>query len=291
IAVAALLSLPFAWIPALSPPGTSQAYLPGGGALLGPELLPFAAAGLVGLGSLLAAASRRGAAPNAEVTSGRGLGGFVLAWLAIEIAAALFFSHFSFFAGRRVVGFSVVALLAAGHFASRTRPRPAHVAGVAVWAGALGCLYFAADCSDAYARRALVDHLLERIEVEQGSPAAGTVWFTGHWSLQHYASAAGMKPLVPGRSRIEAGDWLVVPRGVSRQAFRPPPDALEAIGVVSSVSALPWSTIPGSYIGAIPIRRQPVAHVSAQLFRSRYGFVARARAAENDRRRAGDGPR
>jgi 4-amino-4-deoxy-L-arabinose transferase-like glycosyltransferase len=46
---------------------------------------------------------------------------------------------------------------------------------------------------------------------EDPANAAGTLWFEGHWGFQYYMQEAGGVPLDVQRSRLEAGDLLVVP--------------------------------------------------------------------------------
>ena len=38
-----------------------------------------------------------------------------------------------------------------------------------------------------------------------------TVWFAGHWGFQFYCERAGMRQVVPGRSLLLPGDYLVLP--------------------------------------------------------------------------------
>jgi hypothetical protein len=47
--------------------------------------------------------------------------------------------------------------------------------------------------------------------VADGRTRGQTVWFTGHWGWAYYAERAGMKPFVPGRSKLHEGDLLLLP--------------------------------------------------------------------------------
>jgi hypothetical protein len=54
------------------------------------------------------------------------------------------------------------------------------------------------------------------IDVASRTVAAGrtrekTVWYTGHWGWAYYADRAGMRPYEPGRTRMGAGDFLLMP--------------------------------------------------------------------------------
>lgn len=55
-------------------------------------------------------------------------------------------------------------------------------------------------------------------------PAEATVWFTGHWGWQWYASQAGMRPLSARTGGAEVGDFVVTPQNVDPSAL---PDGLQ----------------------------------------------------------------
>jgi hypothetical protein len=59
-----------------------------------------------------------------------------------------------------------------------------------------------------------------------GSGPHQRAYFVGHWGWQRYATAAGLIPYVPGRTRLAEGDILVVPRGVHAQPILPEDRAL-----------------------------------------------------------------
>jgi len=83
-----------------------------------------------------------------------------------------------------------------------------------------------------------------------------------------------MKPVVPGSSRLEAGDWLVVPDGVSRQSVWIPTGRVTQEALVESRSLWPWSSIPSFYAGPIPLRSQPEAQLVVRVYRVERGFQA-----------------
>ena len=104
-----------------------------------------------------------------------------------------------------------------------------------------------------------------------------SVWFVGHWGFKFYAERLGMKPVAPGRSTLEAGDWLVVPEGLSRQHPWIPLSRLTEVAFVESRSRSPWSSVISFYAGPIPLRRQPEAQIVARVDRVERGFQATSR--------------
>ena len=129
-------------------------------------------------------------------------------WLLIELAG--YFGMAQFPAVRRVMGLTLVSTIIVARLAAVRSRRGGRWA---VWAAvapgiALGLFYESVDISDS------------RVEPEAARQAAAfirnedsqaTVWFTGHWGFQYEAIKQGMKPVVPGRSLLQAGDWLVAP--------------------------------------------------------------------------------
>jgi hypothetical protein len=109
-------------------------------------------------------------------------------------------------------------------------------------------------------------------------PNTETIWFVGHWAFQFYADQRGFRPVIPAKSQLAEGDWLLIPSGVSRQGLTLEGDGLTAVAQVSTSSRWPWSTIPGAYIGMLPLRRQPQAQVVVEIFRVEKNFVARSSA-------------
>jgi hypothetical protein len=177
-----------------------------------------------------------------------------------------------------VIGVALVALLASGHAlaaspagaaAARARLRIPLLFGVA-----LGALFAASDLADALAERAAVAAAEARMRELGADPARETRWFVGHWGFQFYAERAGMRAVVPGHSQLRAGDWLLVPEGVTAQQILAPRRAIEAHEPAVSVrSASPWSTLPWAYTGALPIRPRPDARLRIQLFRTLHDFT------------------
>jgi hypothetical protein len=141
-----------------------------------------------------------------------------------------------------------------------------------VLGAALGVLFAASDFADALALRDAVSAASRRIEALDARPGRGTVWYIGHWGFQFYAERDGMRPVVPGESRLRPGDWLVAPEGISTQSIRAPgasprPERIEV------ASASPWSTNPWSYMGPLPIRARSAAHLRVSIHPVLRGFV------------------
>ncbi len=218
----------------------------------------------LGLGTALVVAAvavrRLRSAPSREDV-------FLTAWLAVEVAA--FFVLSPFLAGRRVIGISLTSLLLCGRAAASTLAaggsRGALRVGVAAGA-ALGLFLFASEVADARAGRDAVRRTTERLAELGADPSRETLWFVGHWGFQFYAARGGWSPILPGRSLLRAGDWVIVPEGVPRQSLdlAPLPPALAE---VAARSPLPWSTIPWSYIGPTALRRRAEALIRVRIHR------------------------
>jgi len=248
-----------------------------------PEGVAFVALGIATAACSIAAAWR-------GLRRGGLAGRFLAAWLAIEIAGSVALSPF--LAARRLIGVALVALLACGHAlaacsaggaAARAALRLPLLLGAA-----LGALHAASDLADALAERAAVAAADARLRELGADPARETRWFVGHWGFQFYAERAGMRAVVPGRSALREGDWLLVPEGVSAQRILAPTRAIQALDPpVSVASALAWSSLPWSYTGALPIRPRPAARLRVALFRAVEDFVPRPAPPPPGRTRAG----
>lgn len=248
-----------------------------------PEALLFAALGAATAASVLRAAVRiatRGRTP-ADL--------FLVAWLAIELAGFAVLSPF--LAARRALGASLACLLLCGRAAvasmgplqARRAVRIPLVLGIAQ-----GLLFASADFADAVAVRDAVKRAASRVDALGGGGRRTTVWYVGHWSFQFYAERAGMQPVVKGRSRLHSGDWLVIPKGVSRPWLRVPgasrhPERIEV------KSASPWSTQPWAYMGPLPIAPRSDAQVVVSLHPVLRSFVPPRKRSKSSAIPPGDG--
>jgi hypothetical protein len=126
---------------------------------------------------------------------------FLLAWLVIEMLGYFVLTPFP--AGRRVMGVAMASAFVFARAVSLSSVR------VPMWALAvspvIGLGLFALDAWDARAERDLAR------AATAVTRDGGTVWFNGHWGFQHYCERAGMKSVVPDRSVLMPGDWLVFP--------------------------------------------------------------------------------
>jgi hypothetical protein len=278
LATAALACVGIGAIALLDAPPGAAAYLPSGSQLLGPELLPLGMLGVLVLSgvSRVAWQTWRSAGDSEVGSSTRKADLLVWVWLAVELFLYAFFAPFRFLAARRLLGLSVALALLAARLASRGGGEPERRMGVHVaiaFTVAYGVLFQLSDFSDAIARRDAVA-LAEARLVEQGADAADdTIWFVGHWGFRFHAERAGMQPIIPEQSRLEAGDWLIVPTGVSRQALDYPRSSVRPAGRIESSSGWPWSTIPSAYIGMLPLRRQPRSQLEVEIYRVTRPFV------------------
>jgi hypothetical protein len=203
---------------------------------------------------------------------------YLLGWLLIELLGC--YAAWTFLASRHVIRLATVLLLACGRAAaarlsSGGERRP--LSWVVSWGVGVGILFFAADLSDALARRDAVWRTEERLVAMGLDRERESVWYVGLWGFQFYAERLGMKPVVPGSSSLEAGDWLVVPEGLARQHVSIPPSRVTRVALVESRSRWPWSSIPSFYAGPIPLRSQPEAQLIVRVYRVTQGFQATGR--------------
>lgn len=231
----------------------------------GPPPTATVVCGLFGLAVVMVGAATiwrltRGAAVATDAADG--VTRFLALWLVVELIAYFFLAPFP--ATRRVMGTGLVLALLAGRLAARTvssSERRGLVTAVAAAGVLLGLLVFAVDYRDAAVQRQAIARAVRGI----GDPAPAAVWYVGHWGFQYYAERAGMRPAVPGRSQLRAGDWLIVPEPrITQQRVTLPPDRVAASGPPIELSDwLPLRTVSTYYGGRVPIeaRRGPRLHV------------------------------
>jgi hypothetical protein len=198
----------------------------------------------------------------------------LLGWLAIELA--VYFAASPFPAVRRVLGVALASTVLIGRWAALGGRLPgrrvATVASVLVGL-TLGLSYFLVDLSDADAQREAAGQAAAGVRAV--NPDA-TLWFTGHWGFQFYAEQAGMLPVVPDGSRLEAGDWLVVPTEVDRQEIVLDPGDLELVSTLEFGPFPPVTTGAGYYAGGHPLTHLDGPRLHLQIYRARREFVARS---------------
>jgi hypothetical protein len=200
---------------------------------------------------------------------------FLVLWLGLEVAAYPALTPFP--AVRRVLGILVVATLLTGRLAARTCRAPAErrwVQGVALGGIVLGLGVYGVDLRDGWAEREAAE-AAARV-VRQHQPGE-TIWYVGHWGFQFYAEQAGMKPVVPGRSLLRAGDWLVLPdERIIRQEVDWDKDRLCPWGEPLVVQdLLPLRTVSCYYGGAAPVEHHEGPRRTVQVYRVMGDFVPR----------------
>lgn len=178
---------------------------------------------------------------------------FLIGWVALELAAYFVLTPFP--AGRRVIGIGIAAA-----FCVALKKDGVIDAGMSrAWllGPLLGFLLAGIDAWDARAER---DVAIQSAQFVQGK--GGTVWFNGHWGFQYYCERAGMRPVVPDRSKLVPGDWLVYPAvpdeiGFYRPfhgwaKFVPDPNCLAKETEFVADDWLSGTTIPTLYGGGYP---------------------------------------
>jgi hypothetical protein len=204
---------------------------------------------------------------------------FLVGWLAIEIGAALMLSPFP--AARRVIGISLVMGLLAARAASRvsrvhaTRT-PQWVLAVGVGAGVAVA---AIDTLDAFPEKVCAER---SADVTRDRPETSTVWFVGHWGFQYYCERAGMRPLVPGETIAQAGDFVVLPVYPTSDGFHRPHAGfafVEPVWVGDEVAVIEWTdplsaqTVPNFYGGIEPVAGRDSPRLKVRVYRLRTGWA------------------
>ncbi|MCH2173121.1 hypothetical protein MK489_20265 [Myxococcota bacterium] len=190
----------------------------------------------------------------------------LLLWAAIESAGLVWATPF--LAVRRVLPLIVcLTLLTGASLAVLTPGRTRIAAWVAGLNIAIAGLFAAADFSDAWTRKQAVQAIANAVHSLGGDPRRETIWVAGHWGYQFYTKRHGMTQIIPGRSILEPGDWVVSARHVARQRFPEPSGLSPPLVQFSAVSPWPWSTLPYAYAGVMPLRAQPGAQLEIDIQR------------------------
>jgi hypothetical protein len=200
---------------------------------------------------------------------------FLLLWLVLEVAGYFLVSPFP--AARRLLELTVVLVLVVGRLATRTcwvPSRQSLVHGIAISGAMLGLAYYAVDLREAQGPQRAVAaagrFIAQQVDVDQP-----TVWYTGHWGFQFHAERAGMRCVIPDRSLLRAGDWLVVPGPrFSQQHIVMDNAHLEAIAEIEVGDRLPHRTIMCSYLGCVPPEHHEGARASVSVYRVGSDFTA-----------------
>jgi hypothetical protein len=257
-----------------APVGGEEALL----AVWRPEMWIFLPQGLFALAGLLGLAWRTGRrireagdGGDARDPSGAACDRFALLWLGIELVGFFVLSPYP--ALRRLIGLQVAFGVLIARSLER-RGRHGLLVPLAAFGAALGLLFAVSDATDARTREDVLERAIARLDAEPWLRADATRWYVGHWGFQVQAERHGLRPIVPGVSRLAPGDAVLVPSGVYRQAFRVPGERLVTIETLAGRNPWPWSTLPWAYAGYPPLRAQPDAQIRVRIGR----VVAPARA-------------
>jgi hypothetical protein len=210
-------------------------------------------AAIIACGALLILRCRKGVGSRRNADSL-----FLVGWLVLELAATFVLTPFP--AARRIILLAVAGLLLAARAESRMgrvlpSRRPARWVSIAA-----GGIVAAIDVLDAFPEK----YCAERAAALTGDrPAGSTVWYAGHWGFQFYCEREGMRPVVPGESRLAPGDYLVLPvhpdpPGFFRPHFGSTPLAVrkeegEVVAEIVWEDGLSAQTVPNYYGGINPV--------------------------------------
>lgn len=182
---------------------------------------------------------------------------FVIGWFLIELLG--YFALTPFPAARRIIGVCVVLGVLACVLVARVPPPRRPDRWLLGYGVALGVGLYAIDTWDADAERQLA-HRASEVVREQGS---GRIWTQGHWGWQYYTGRYGAELIVPNRSELKAGDWLILPKLPDDTGFYRPyhgetlfhlaPWALEPVAEFVADDWLAAQTVPNLYGGMVPV--------------------------------------
>ena len=199
---------------------------------------------------------------------------FLGSWVVLEIVG--YFALTTFPATRRIPGIIIAMTALNGALASRACLGPARAAvlpGVLAAAVGLGGLFYAIDLAEAVTQEQAVERAEARLGDRNGRAPA---WFAGHWGFQFHAERAGMKPVIPGRSDLAAGDWLVIPDGgIDQQAIKLEPDQVELVQTIDLGRRFPLRTVAG-YFSDRALWGDPKPWLTVAVYRAVRDFVPAA---------------
>jgi hypothetical protein len=199
-------------------------------------------------------------------TADRRLDWFLISWLILEIGGYFILSPFP--AVRRVVGVLVPLTVLCGRLAKRALPETRAIDTVrwaALGSAVLGFLAFAVDLHEALAERQAAEMVAERL---RPGTSRGTAWCLGSWGLQFYAQRLGMSSAAPERSRLRAGDWLIVPEApLWKEELALRSDRFEVIDRVLVADWVPVRTVSCYYGGRTPVEHHDGPRIALTVYR------------------------
>lgn len=191
---------------------------------------------------------------------------FLVLWLLLELLA--FFVITPFPATRRCLGLVIAITFVMGrYFACNMRREKQRwsIVPVSAFTILLGLGFFAVDLQEAIASKRAAKQSAEIVHNLDKNPVT---WYVGHWGFKYYAEREGMKAVVPDKSQLCKGDWLVVPvHGVFRQQVFFDPDYFEFVEELHFDDFLPLQTVPHYYLGSIPLSHRHKPRISIVICR------------------------
>ena len=119
----------------------------------------------------------------------------------------------------------------------------------------LGGLYYAVDLREAAAQKEAAEAAARFCQTGHPQPSA---WF---WplGLPVLRQTPGMAAAVPDVSRIQSGDWLVVPdSSVQQQQITREGMPVELVEQINSSDQIPFRTFGGYYGGRTPLQHRDI---------------------------------
>jgi hypothetical protein len=214
---------------------------------------------------------------------------FLALWLALELVG--YFALTPFGAARRVLGLTVILTLLTGRLAARALGETGRSAIYAVcgFGIVLGLVYYALDLQEAQVQQTAAVDAAAWINRQGG----GRVWYVGHWGWQFHAERNGMEPVIvgyetseasvplPPPSRLQAGDWLVVPdERIHRQAIDLVTAPLREEIVLHYAAVIPLRTVACFYAGICPVEHHNGDRLTVHIYRVTSGFTPKKRQEE-----------
>lgn len=189
----------------------------------------------------------------------------LLGWLLIELLSCIILSPFP--AARRFLMLAIVSTFISYRVYGRSLP---------VWYALLvlstSLILYAVDYWDALAARTMAHSARKQI------PANATrIWYQGTWGWRYYAETEGMKQIVPGTTKFQRNDWLVLCVAPDEKRFYRPM-ALPVKDVIGSTPVkfiaelveddwLRVSTIPALYGESVPMTSRHAPRFRVQIYR------------------------
>ncbi len=196
---------------------------------------------------------------------------FLSLWWLMEIAG--YFALSPIPAARRLPGLLIVSTLLLGRLATQTCGSTQNrriIKGVVVGSMALGLLFYVVDFKDAVTEKVAAEGSAQRIAVLPDARGVQDVWYLGRWGFQYYAERAGMNPVIADESKLQEGDWLVIPDG----SYYPRPVAehlsrykMELVDQFEIGDWLPLRTMMGYYNSGIPLSHHEGPRRTVRIYR------------------------